>query len=231
MENTSKVLKIQEVEKIIDSKETEDLIECINSLEIISSSIGEGNNAVIYATLGTPFDKVCLKKVKEKPQLICNDIEEEHRYQHMAKKAGVRTPLSLVSLKTDEGQYFIMERIDGCSVREAVNNPDFLPKKFDYKIFCDSLDNQVSQMHKSGLYHRDLHDDNVMIDKDGLPVIIDFGTATEGTGSESTYEDNVMKFDSGTGHYSSVNNHFNDDLESIKKIKKSLLKFLVASIA
>jgi len=223
MENKDKILTIQKIEKVIDSKEDiTELVECIKSLEIEAVSIGEGGNAIVYAALGTVFEKVCLKKIKEKPQFKYNDLTQEHQFQVMAREAGVHTPLSLISIKTNDGDYLIMERIEGNTIGEIIENPELLPKNFDFKIFCDSLDDQIEKMHKMGLYHRDLHTRNAMIDKEGLPVIIDFGLATEGTGSEFTYQESISMLDPQKGHYVLVDNYFKDDLVMVKNIKASI---------
>ncbi|MCX6754324.1 MAG: AarF/UbiB family protein [Candidatus Nomurabacteria bacterium] len=218
MENQIKHFKVEKVEKIIDSKNIDDLMDCIKSLEITASPIGEGGNAIVYVAEGTVFEKVCLKKIKEKPQILYNDIDQEHKYQMMAREAGVSTPLSLVSINTSEGDYLIMERVDGHSVGDIVRNQDLLPKNFDAQVFCNSLVDQVSKMHKRGLYHRDLHFNNVMITKDSQAVIIDFGTATEGTGSDYTYEEGVRMYNSQNGRYDFVNGFFKDDKKMVQNI-------------
>lgn len=227
MENY-KTLTVEKIEKVIDSKNSASLMECIKSLEIKAVPIGEGGNAIVYAALGTAFEKVCLKRIKEKPQIIFNDIEQEHDFQVKAQEAGVRTPLSLLSINTDYGKYLIMERIIGHSVGEIVKDPDLLPKNFDTKKFCESLDEQISKMHKHGIYHRDLHENNVMIDdKDGLPVFIDFGTATEGTGSNYTYSESVSMYDPIKGRYTLAYGFFKDDLMMIRNIKSSINKLIL----
>ena len=222
MEKKPKILTIEEIEKISNSKEVADLVECIKSLELKTVPIGEGGNAIVYAALGTSFDRVCLKKAKDKPQIMYNNIDQEHQFQMMARDAGVRTPFSLISIKTDEGKYLIMERIEGYSVAEIMEKPELLPKDFDTDAFCNSLDSQIAKMHKKGIYHRDLHYENVMIDKEGLPVVIDFGTATEGTGSDFTYEESVSMYDAKKGRYGLVNGYFKDDLEMVKNIKSNI---------
>lgn len=220
MEQREKVFTVKKVEIILDAKEdTLALVECIKSMEMKATSIGEGGNAIIYAVLGTAFDKVCLKKVKEKPQIMLNDIIREHEFQDMVEDAGVRTPHTLASIDTSEGKYLIMERVEGHSVFEVLQNPKLLPENFDAKVFCDSLDEQIAKMHRAGIYHRDLHYRNVMVNMDGLPVIIDFGTATEGSGSDFTYEESVSMYDPQKGRYGFVNGYFKDDLEMVKNIK------------
>ena len=127
-----------------------------------------------------------------------------------------------MSIKTDDGEYLVMEKIDGHSVGDIVKNTKLVPENFNYKKFCDSLDSEVSKMHKAGLYHRDLHFGNVMIDEDSLAVIIDFGTATMGIGSDFTYEESVSMYDPSKGRYFLANGFFKDDLEMVKNIKANL---------
>lgn len=223
MENNLKVLTIEKIEKVIDSSESvQKLIECIKSLELKAVSIGEGGNAIIYAMPGTAFEKVCLKKIKKNPQILYNNIDEEHDFQILAKKVGIRTPFSLLSIKTNDDEYLVMEKIEGNSVGEIIKNPKLLPQNFNPSVFCDSLDDQIKKMHSAGMYHRDLHDNNIMIDKKGLPVIIDFGTATMGTGSDFTYEESVSMYDRDKGRYFLANGFFKDDLEMVRNIKSSI---------
>lgn len=227
-----KKFEIKHVQKIIESKDAQALEECIASLEINAVSIGEGGNAVVYVAEGTPFEKVCLKKIKEKQQIIYNDVDQESIYQMKVREAGVNTPFSLLSLKTEGGHFIVMERINGNSVKDILKDDKLMPPNFNYKIFCDSLDLQISKMHKAGIYHRDLHEGNVMVEiQEGegvppLPVIIDFGSATEGTGSDFTYEESVMSYNEKTGHYDLVNGYFKDDLIMARNIKSSLKSFM-----
>lgn len=44
--------------------------------------------------------------------------------------------------------------------------------------FCDQLQEAVAEMHRRGVVHLDLrHRSNVMLGDDGMPVLIDFGSA------------------------------------------------------
>lgn len=223
-----KHFKIEKIEKIIETKETVDLEECIKKLELNFESIGSGTNADVYIAKGTSFEKICFKKVKKNPSIKCNDINKEHEFQIEVRKLGVRTPLTLMSIETDEKEeYLVMEIINGCTVKEATENPSLLPKDFNYKIFIDDMTDQVLKMHNKkgrgvGFYHRDLHQGNVMINQDGLAVIIDFGTATEGSGSDLTYEEEVSMYNQQKGRYELVSDYFKDDLKMLEDIKNAL---------
>lgn len=225
MEN--RAFNIKTIEKIVNTNEATQLSECIsNNLEGKFISIGEGGNAIVYVAEGTPFEKICFKKVKDKSQIIYNDIDKEFEYQMKVKKLGIRTPLTLISINTEDGIYLVMEKINGASVKDIVKDSTLLPEKFNYKIFCKSLDEQIAKIHKGGIYHRDLHSGNVMINEEGLPVIIDFGTATEGTGSDNTYDECVSMYNEKEGRYDFVTGYFKDDLKMVAIIKSELKMFI-----
>ncbi|MFZ2205794.1 MAG: phosphotransferase [Minisyncoccia bacterium] len=221
----SQTFKLEKVQKIVESKETEDLLYCLDVLEIRAVSIGEGDSAEVFVAEGTPFEKVCLKRIKKNPRVVCNDIDEENDFQIKAQEAGVRTPLPLISLQTDRGPCFLMERIDGHSMKDIIKNPELLPKGFKYDTFFKLLEEQVSIMHKSGLYHRDLHFGNVMINKENLPVIIDFGSAVSGSGSDFTYEGEVLVYNERSHRYEQKSGTFKDDLKSISELKEQFIGF------
>ena len=225
MENKSQTFKLEKVQKIVESKETEDLLYCLDVLEIRAVSIGEGDSADVLVAEGTPFEKVCLKRIKKNPPVICNDIDEENAFQIKAQEAGVRTPLPLISLQTDKGPCFLMERIEGHSMKDIIEKPNLLPKNFKYGTFFKLLEDQISLMHKSGLYHRDLHCGNVMIDNENLPVVIDFGSAINGSGSDLTYEGDILVYNPTLGRYEQKSGTFKDDLKSIYELKEQFKNF------
>lgn len=229
--NENKVFKIEKIIRLINTTEVATLEDCIRKLELHFIPVGEGGNAIVYCALGTSFIKIVFKKIKEKPQIHYNDIDEEHKLQEKVKELGVNTPLTLLSIETTDGKYLVMEKVEGHSVKDIIENNNLLPEKFDYKVFCDSLDEQIAKMHNKGkvadgVYHRDLHSGNVMINMEGLPVIIDFGTGTEGTGSDFTYEEGVSMYNEKKGAYEFVTGYFKDDLEMVKNIKAELKKFM-----
>lgn len=228
-----KLFKPDSIKRLIESKEAEKVCDCILSVELKAEPIGEGGNGLVYIPKDEMLGSVCIKKIKEKPQIFYNSIDEEHKYQEKLNKIGVRTPMTLISFKdkNDGQEYFIMERINGHSVKDILKDENLMPKNFEYNKFCRSLEDQIKKMHNAnglseGIHHRDLHEGNVMIDEEGLAVIIDFGTATEGTGSDFTYEESVQMFNEKKGRYDFVNGYFKDDNEMVKNIKSSLKKFI-----
>ena len=232
MEN--KPFTIKKIEIIVESIEAQQAEECIKKLEIHFASLGEGGNAVVYFAEGTSFSNIVFKKIKKNPVINFNTIDEENKIQEKVRELGVRTPITLLSFETtDNEEYLVMEKINGYSVKDIVANPSLLPEKFNFKIFCDSLDQQIAKMHnkgglKNGIYHRDLHSGNVMINQEGLPVIIDFGTSAEGTGSDYTYEEEVEMFNYQKGKYEFVSGYFKDDLIMADNIKSQLKMFIKA---
>lgn len=68
----------------------------------------------------------------------------------------------------------------------------------------DALEAAVSHIHSMGLAHNDINPDNIMIDDDELPVLIDFGSCAlfgqplQSLGTEGWYEH--ILFTSDTAH-------------------------------
>ena len=220
--------EVKKVSKIIESKETDDLIACLKNLELKAKPLGEGQNGIVLVAEGTPFERVCMKKEKAKPRILCNSVDEEHTFQAKAREAGVNTPLSLLSLETEDGKYIIMQRVMGETVDAACNNPKLLPEGFTHEAFGRSLTAALRKLHGAGIYHRDLHMQNIMIDEKGEAVIIDFGTATYGNGTELTYESGVLTYNPIKGRYEETYQQFKDDetmaQKAIARVKRTMLE-------
>lgn len=219
---------LENVQKIIERRTPDSIMKCMRKMEQNASILGEGGNAQVFAIEDSELSSVCVKKIKEKQQILANNIDTEADFQDEAMRAGVRVPLLLGSYTTDKKEHFIiMQRIKGNSLAEIFVQPKLLPKKFDFEVFVQDLDHQITLLHQAGIYHRDLHSRNIMMDKEGMPVIIDFGTATYGTGSDLTYEESVMMYNKQMNRYEQKSGYFKDDLEMIRNLKSELRKLVL----
>ncbi|MEX0931652.1 MAG: phosphotransferase [Candidatus Paceibacterota bacterium] len=82
----------------------------------------------------------------------------------------------------------VMETIQGPTVGEVIRGEKELPKNFDPDTFFPAVYAYIEKMHTHGIYHRDLHQDNLMIDTEtGKPCIIDFGRGAYGS-EEDAYQ-------------------------------------------
>jgi tRNA A-37 threonylcarbamoyl transferase component Bud32 len=216
-------MEVKHLKKLTESKEIDDILECIEKIGLDVEKIGEGGNAEVFSVAGeSNFSKFCLKKIREKPQIQNQDIDMEHAYQIKVRDLGVTTPLSLVSFDSNKGSYLLMEKINGHSVREIAHIPNLLSEEFNMDIFEKELNTMISRMHQGGILHRDLNLGNVMVNEKGLPVIIDFATATEGDpNSEFAYQETIYFLNKDTGKYEQKT-YYVDDRDNIKNILRTL---------
>jgi serine/threonine protein kinase len=135
-----------------------------------------------------------------------HDIDVEAKYMTALKNSNtkVRVPqpfatiFSPMKLKKDkEGnrvlekdRVLVMEYIDGYTLEELKKSNIELSEDFDAKLFFDELEKFVAEMHEKKIYHRDLHDKNVMVDRaPNMPVVIDFGRANRSYLTDETNQE------------------------------------------
>lgn len=161
----------------------------IEKIECEGYGIGEGRTATVCALEGR-FD-VCVK-ILNKSIRPKNGGKEEMRFLDKLRDKNYPVPQAVCFIKTDKSEYIFMEMIDGFSILDLIEKNLFeeLPESFNFKEFFDKLRRIAEDMHKENIYHRDLRPGNVMIDKNGNPVIIDFGESKEiMLSSEDPYKD------------------------------------------
>ncbi|MGI9368097.1 MAG: serine/threonine protein kinase [Ruegeria sp.] len=81
--------------------------------------------------------------------------------------------------------YIAMDLIRGCDLLDYIDNtenktgPDFIVQ------VTEKMLSAVSFIHQSGMLHRDISPDNILIDENGEPILIDFGAAREQAANKS----------------------------------------------
>ncbi len=97
-----------------------------------------------------------------------------------------------------------------------------LPVNFDLASFRNDLVDFVQKIHEAGIYHRDLHEGNIMIDKEtGEIYVIDFGAASEFYGEPEPGE---------RGPYHVMKDGVDRKLTSDEAMVKSVVKKLSLTI-
>ena len=82
------------------------------------------------------------------------------------------------AFEENETAYMALDLIDGLDLLDVLEgNRDALPTPARLKGILLELLDAIETIHKNDLLHRDISPDNIIIDKTGIPVLIDFGAA------------------------------------------------------
>ena len=76
----------------------------------------------------------------------------------------------------NDTSYIVMEYVEGDTVKEEVEEKGKMPPKMVLESMQPVL-RSLSAIHESGLLHRDIAPDNLILRSNGSQVLVDFGTA------------------------------------------------------
>jgi serine/threonine protein kinase/Tol biopolymer transport system component len=141
----------------------------------ITEQIGQGGMGVVYKAQDTKLDRfVALKFL---PAHLSASEQDKARFIQEAKSASALNHPNVCTIhdiSEHEGQLFIvMEFVDGQSLKEKKAN---LGQKQILEIGIQVAEG-LAAAHEKGIVHRDIKPDNIMIRKDGIVQIMDFGLA------------------------------------------------------
>ncbi len=137
--------------------------------------LGEGGMGIVYKAQDTKLDRfVALKFLP--PQLNASEADKARFIQEAKAASALNHPnvCTIHDIQEHEGQLFIvMEFIDGQTLREKMATLSF---KQAIEVGIQIADG-LAAAHEQGIVHRDIKSDNIMIRKDGIAQIMDFGLA------------------------------------------------------
>ncbi len=107
------------------------------------------------------------------------DPERRKRFEQEARSASALNHHNIVTIhdigSEDSVIYVAMELVDGRTLRELLNEGPLPTKRLLDLAF--QISDGLAKAHAAGIVHRDLKPENVMISKDGVAKILDFGLA------------------------------------------------------
>src|SRR5215475_5001695 len=119
--------------------------------------------------------------VKVLPEEVSSDAGRLKRFEKEARAASALNHPNIVTIydigSADSVAFIAMERVEGKTLRELLFGGG-LPIKRLLQIAAQ-IAAGLAKAHEAGIVHRDLKPENVMVTKDGLVKILDFGLAKQ----------------------------------------------------
>ncbi|HKJ81763.1 MAG TPA: protein kinase [Ignavibacteriaceae bacterium] len=141
----------------------------------ITEKLGEGGMGKVYKARDTKLERfVALKFL---PSQMTATEEDKARFIQEAKAASAMNHpnvCTIYSIEEYNGQLFIvMEFVEGKTLKDKKDN---LSEKQIIEIGIQIAEG-LAAAHEKGIVHRDIKPENIMIRKDGIAQIMDFGLA------------------------------------------------------
>ncbi len=142
----------------------------------ICSQLGAGGMGEVYLAVDTKLDrKVALK-------LLPTDVGSDdriRRFIHEAKSASALNHPNILTIyeidQVESEQFIATEFIDGETLRQRIRTAPIKPSEaVDVGIQVASA---LCATHAVGIIHRDIKPENIMLRRDGIVKVLDFGLA------------------------------------------------------
>ena len=143
----------------------------------ILSPLGAGGMGEVYRARDTRLGREVAIKIL--PRELSGDADRLRRFEKEAQAASSLNHPNIVTIhdveQVDSTSFIVMELVDGKTLRDLLSE-GAMPVRKLLGIAVQVADG-LARAHAVGIVHRDLKPENVMVTKDGLVKILDFGLA------------------------------------------------------
>src|SRR5215470_410415 len=139
--------------------------------------LGAGGMGEVYLAEDTKLGrKVALKLL---PAEFTRDGGRMRRFEQEARAASALNHPNILTIfeigEADGGRYIATEYIDGQTLRERLNGDRLAPPAA--LDIASQIAAALAAAHEAGIVHRDIKPENVMLRRDGIVKVLDFGLA------------------------------------------------------
>jgi eukaryotic-like serine/threonine-protein kinase len=143
----------------------------------IRSSIGAGGMGEVYLARDPKLERTVALKVL--PAEVAGDRNRMNRFVQEAKAASALNHPNILTIyeidQADSHHFIAAEFIDGKTLRQRMRQePLKLGEVLDWSI---QIAGALSAAHDAGIIHRDIKPENIMVRRDGIVKVLDFGLA------------------------------------------------------
>ena len=190
--------------------------------------IGQGGMADVYKGKDVMLNRFVAIKVLKKQYKEDENFVRKFRSEAQAA-AGLIHPniVNVYDVGEDRGlNYMVMELVEGITLKEYIERKGRLSHKETISIAIQMCSG-IGAAHASGIIHRDIKPQNIIISKDGKVKVTDFGIAKAIT--SNTVSTNAM----GSVHYTSpeqARGGFSDQRSDIYSIGITLFEMVTGQV-
>lgn len=168
-----------------------------NRYEILEK-IGEGGMAYVYKARCRLLNRIVAVKVL-KPEFN-NDEEFLEKFKNEAQSAASLNQQNIINIydvgQDDDISYIVMEYVDGENLKDLIHKRGAIPKELMIAI-SRQIALALEEAHSKKIVHRDIKSQNIMLAKNNMVKVADFGIAKAVSSSTITAVGSIM----GSVHY------------------------------
>jgi len=143
----------------------------------VLTPLGSGGMGEVYAAFDIRLAReIVLKVIREE---TASDPVRIRRFEAEARSASALNHPNIVTIhdigSSDGVSYIAMERVEGRTLRKILADAPMAPSQI-LRVAIQIADG-LARAHEAGIVHRDLKPENLMVTRDGLVKILDFGLA------------------------------------------------------
>ncbi|MCI8610405.1 MAG: protein kinase [Clostridiales bacterium] len=144
----------------------------------IDKIIGVGGMAVVYRAYdGLMKRTVAVKMLKDE---IANDEESVRRFINESKAVAMMSHPNIVNIYDvsvrEDLKYIVMEYVEGITLKNYMTKRGALTLR-EIISYTEQILTALRHAHSKGIVHRDIKPQNIMLLKDGIVKVTDFGIA------------------------------------------------------
>lgn len=147
----------------------------------VVKQLGQGGFSQVYLVKDIYLNKYVA--IKRPHSLFKNDRSHSDFLQRFQREGYILSKISIPNIvkvisftDIDEVPCLIMEFIEGETLWEYVQRHGYIPEEEALKMFRD-LAISLQSLHEQKVIHCDIHPENIIIRPNGVPTLIDFGSA------------------------------------------------------
>ncbi|APH20321.1 Stk1 family PASTA domain-containing Ser/Thr kinase [Clostridium botulinum] len=168
-----------------------------NRYELLEK-VGEGGMATVYKAKCHYLNRfVAIKILKEQ---FCSDKEFVEKFKREATSVASLSDNNIVNIydvgSENNIHYIVMEYVDGKTLKELIVEKGRIDPKETVRI-SKQIASALVCAHRNNIIHRDIKPHNILVTKEGIVKVTDFGIAKASNSATITNSSKVM----GSAHY------------------------------
>ncbi|WP_372368265.1 protein kinase [Candidatus Uabimicrobium sp. HlEnr_7] len=140
----------------------------------IIKELGRGGMGIVFQVEDTQLQRKCAVKILL-PE-IRESLDAVQRFQREAKAvAQIQHPsiIQIYDICQTPQHFFAMAYVEGVNLQRYIVGKTMQQKLQVFRQICHAIE----FAHNKNIIHRDLKPDNIIVDSNGVPVVLDFGIA------------------------------------------------------